>query len=179
MLIVLWTFSPIGGQAVLRAIQITPHISPQTHIISYIPPADIGIPLNYGLWESASDRSEELGRIIPMFGAALSAPNALGQASNGSSKNFAAVIEQLGGVDIASTNARTDLWGNVRVPEITSLPGYDSLRPHEWITVPSDQLVTYESLIGIPIRGIPPTSAGNFTLEVSATYLGLQVKGNC
>ncbi|KAM0380492.1 hypothetical protein ACHAPK_001096 [Fusarium culmorum] len=174
VLFVLWTFSPLGGQAVLRTIRTTSHISSQEHKISYIPAADIGPPLNYGLWESSSNRGDQLGRILPMFGAALSAPNALAQASNGSSKRFDAVIKQLGGVDVASKDANVDLWGNVRVPEITQLSGYNNLDPYNWIKVPSGQLATYESLIGIPIRGIPSNSAGNFTLQISASYIALE-----
>ncbi|KPA41667.1 hypothetical protein FLAG1_05421 [Fusarium langsethiae] len=174
VLFLLWTFSPLGGQAVLRTIQTTLYTSSQNHEASYVPAADIGLPLNYGIWESASSKANHLGRILPMFGAALSAPNALAQASNGSSTNFDAVIQDLGGVDVASNNARVDLWGNVRVPEITQLPDYDSSNPYKWIKVPSDQLVTYESLIGIPIRGIPSNSAGNFTLQASASYMALE-----
>ncbi|RGP65811.1 hypothetical protein FSPOR_7072 [Fusarium sporotrichioides] len=109
-----------------------------------------------------------------MFGAALSAPNALAQASNGSSKSFDIVIQQLGGVYVAIEDGKIDLWGNVRVPEITQLPDYDSSNPYNEINVPSDQLLTYESLIGIPIRGIPSKSAGNFTLQVSASYIALE-----
>ncbi|EKJ74661.1 hypothetical protein FPSE_05129 [Fusarium pseudograminearum CS3096] len=174
VLFVLWTFSPLGGQAVLRTIRTKSHISSQEHKISYIPAADAGPPLNFALWESSSTRGDQLGRILPMFGAALSAPNALAQASNGSSKRFDAVIKQLGGVDVASKDAKVDLWGNVRVPEITQLPGYNNLDLYNWIKVPSDQLATYESLIGIPIRGIPSNSAGNFTLQISASYIALE-----
>ncbi|KAG8354689.1 hypothetical protein FVEN_g7429 [Fusarium venenatum] len=74
---VLWTFSRLCGQAVLRTICTSFHTRSQGHKISYIPTTDIGLPLNYGLWESASARGDQLGRIQPMFGAALSALNAL------------------------------------------------------------------------------------------------------
>ncbi|KAJ4152463.1 hypothetical protein NW754_004259 [Fusarium falciforme] len=109
-----------------------------------------------------------------MFRTALSAPSALGQAANGSSPNFDAVIERLGGAVVASAGARLDLWGNVRVPEVTSLPGYRSSDPHSWIDVPTVQLVNYESLVGIPLRGMPTDSPGNLTLELSAAYLALE-----
>lgn len=113
-----------------------------------------------------------------MFGAALSAPNALAQASNGSSERFNAVIQQLGGVEVASKDAKVDLWGNVRVPEITQLPGYNNSDPYSWVKVPPGQLATYESLIGIPIRGIPSNFAGNFTLQISASYMSLEVNAS-
>ncbi|KAH7270944.1 hypothetical protein B0J15DRAFT_575843 [Fusarium solani] len=173
-LIILWSISPLGGQAVLRTIYTASHAESQKYDLMYSPAATVGPPLNYGLWESASTRSTTLGKIVPMFGAALSAPSALGQAANGSSPNFDAVIERLGGAVVASAGARADLWGNVRVPEITSLPGYRSNDPHNWIDVPTDQLVDYESLVGIPLRGMPTEPPGNLTLDLSAAYLALE-----
>ncbi|RMJ07885.1 hypothetical protein CDV36_012502 [Fusarium kuroshium] len=173
-LLILWSISPLGGQAVLRTIYTAPHAEGQDYDLMYSPAATVGLPFNYGLWESASYRATTLGTIVPMFGAALSAPSALGQAANGSSPNFDAVIERLGGAVVASAGARADLWGNVRVPEITSLPGYRSNDPHRWIDVPTDQLVNYESLVGIPLRGMPAESPGNLTLELSAAYLALE-----
>ncbi|EEU47163.1 uncharacterized protein NECHADRAFT_77349 [Fusarium vanettenii 77-13-4] len=173
-LFILWSISPLGGQAVLRTIYTAAHAEGKAYQLMYSPAATVGAPLNYGLWESASYRGTTLGTIVPMFGAALSAPSALGQAANGSSPNFDAVIERLGGAVVASAGARADLWGNVRVPEITSLPGYRSSDPHNWIHVPTDQLVNYESLVGIPLRGMPTDSPGNLTLQLSAAYLALE-----
>ncbi|KAF4991419.1 hypothetical protein FGRMN_7822, partial [Fusarium graminum] len=173
LLAIIWTFSPLGGQAVLRAIQVTSNIQVQNHNITYNPAANVGLPFNSFIWESTYFKSYQ-GKVIPMFGAALSAPNALLQASNGSSSDFDKVVEQLGRVAVVSAEARTDLWGNVRVPEITSLPGYTRENPHGWVEVPSDRVVTYESLIGIPIKGAPPKTAGNMSLQLSATYLALE-----
>ncbi|KAM0421035.1 hypothetical protein ACHAPT_011106 [Fusarium lateritium] len=176
LLAILWSISPLGGQAVLRTIYTTSHANARDYELMYSPAATIGPPLNYGLWESASYRNTQLGEIAPMFGAALSSPNALGQAANGSSPNFDAMIERIGGSAVASAAARVDLWGNVRVPEIASLPGYRSNDPHRWLDVPSDQLVTYDSLVGIPIRGMPSQTPGKVTLDLSAAYLALEVR---
>ncbi|KAH7121729.1 hypothetical protein B0J13DRAFT_512378 [Dactylonectria estremocensis] len=174
LLAVLWTISPIGGQAVLRTISIAAHVEAQDYGLNYSPAANVGLPFNHYLWGSASTRGHQLGQIYPMFGAALSAPNALAQASNGSSPYFDTAVRQLGGAAVASVAARVDLWGNVRVPEITSLLGYRSQDPHRWIEVPSDQLVTYESLVGVPVRGMPSEAAGNLSFQLSAAYLTLE-----
>lgn len=110
-----------------------------------------------------------------MFGAAISASNAIAQASNGSSPTFDAAIRGLGGVDTAIVAARMDLWQNVRVPEITGLPGYDSEDPYRWLQVPTDRLVTYESLVGVPVRGIPQETPSNISFQLSTTYATLEV----
>jgi hypothetical protein len=175
LLIILWVLSPIGGQAVLRAVQITSNNEAQDYDLMYSPTADIGIPYDNVRWSSMSGLASLTSTIVAMFGAALCAPNALGQAANGTSELFDESMRQIGGIGTASLLARTDLWGNVRVPQITSLPGYSSSKPHKWVDVPIDQLVTYESLIGIPLRGFPFGSPGNFTLRLSASYVTLEV----
>lgn len=110
-----------------------------------------------------------------MFGAAISASNAIAQASNGSSPTFDAAIRGLGGVDTAIAAARMDLWQNVRVPEITDLPDYNPQDPYRWLLVPADRLVTYESLVGVPVRGIPQETPGNISFQLSTTYATLGV----
>lgn len=174
-LLALWTMSPIGGQAVLRTIGTKSHTEAQDYDLIYSPSANIGPPLDYGTWESGSALATYFGHIQSLFSAALSAPNSLGQVSNGSSPYFDTAVSQLGGAARASIMAREDLWGNVRVPEIASLPGYSTEDPHRWVDVPADQLVNYESLVGIPIRGAPSESPGKLTLPLSAAYVTLEV----
>ncbi|KAH6973016.1 hypothetical protein BKA56DRAFT_691636 [Ilyonectria sp. MPI-CAGE-AT-0026] len=174
LLSTLWTFSPAGGQAVLRAIRVTSVTEVRNYDLTYSPRADVGIPFNDALWLSGSFRTSQFSHIYPIFGAALSAPGSLGQAANGTSALFDDAVQQLGGPEAASLVATRDLWENMRVPQITSLPGYHLAKPYEWLDVPRDQLVTYESLIGIPIRGLPLGSPGNLTVQVSATYVALE-----
>ncbi|KAF5013070.1 hypothetical protein FDECE_897 [Fusarium decemcellulare] len=174
LLFILWALSPLGGQAVLRAVRVTSDAEARDYDLMYSPTADMGIPYDNILWSSNSGLVSLTSTIVPMFGAALCAPNALGQAANGSSELFDESMRQIGGTGTASLLARTDLWGNVRVPQLTSLPGYSSSKPHKWVDVPTDQLVTYESLIGIPLRGLPFGSPGNLTLRLSASYVTLE-----
>ncbi|KAF5537587.1 hypothetical protein FMEXI_9794 [Fusarium mexicanum] len=183
LLIILWSLSPLGGQAVLRAIHVTFNTKAQPCDLMYSPATNSGIPFDKDRWSistnSPHDWSPELNTagsdmstIKVLFGAALSAPNSLGQAANGSSDSFGAVMQQIGN-GTASLLARTDPWGNFRVPQITSLPGYSSFKPYKWLDVPTDQLVTYESLIGIPLWGIP-IFPGNLTFEIPASYATLK-----
>ncbi|KAJ3547472.1 hypothetical protein NM208_g1493 [Fusarium decemcellulare] len=174
LLLILWSLSPLGGQAVLRAVRVTSNAKAQDYDLMYSPTVDMGIPYRNSLWSSVSGLVSLTSTMVPMFGAALCAPNALGQAANGTSELFDESMRQIGGTGTASLLARTDLWGNVRVPQVTSLPRYSSSKPHEWVDVPTDQLVTYESLIGIPLRGLPFGSPGNLTLRLSANYITLE-----
>ncbi|RSL73045.1 hypothetical protein CEP53_000816 [Fusarium sp. AF-6] len=129
----IWVISPAGGQAAYRTVRLTSLIETTTHDLMYSPAADIGLPFNRILWASSSNLGTQLGRIYAMFGAAISASNAIAQASNGSSLTFDTAIRGLGGVDTAIAAVRMDLWQNVRVPEITLLPEYDSQDPYCWL----------------------------------------------
>jgi hypothetical protein len=171
----IWVISPAGGQAAYRTVRLMSLIETTTHDLMYSPAADIGLPFNRILWASSSNLATQLGRVYALFGAAISASNAIAQASNGSSPTFDTAIRGLGGVDTAIVAARMDLWQNVRVPEITVLLGYDSQDPYRWLQVPTDRLVTYESLVGVPVRGIPQGTPGNISFQLSTAYATLEV----
>jgi hypothetical protein len=70
--------------------------------------------------------------------------------------------------------ALRDNWGNVRVPQLGMLdaPGGGGNTTAAWLPVPHITLPeAYSSLIGIPIVGLPPNLAANFTIETS--YMAL------
>jgi len=110
-----------------------------------------------------------------ILGAVLSAPNAAAILANGTSPTFDESIERLGGVAKVLEASKMDIWGNVRMPYLEKLPHYNRETPHDWVDVPTDEIPVYESLIGIPIRGIPPGIVGNLTFAVSAAYTTLKV----
>ncbi|KAI8712364.1 hypothetical protein NCS52_01334400 [Fusarium sp. LHS14.1] len=170
----IWVISPAGGQVAYRTVRQTSLIETKIHDLMYSPAADIELPFNRILWASSSNLGTQLGRIYAMFGAAISASNAIAQGSNGSSPNFDAAIRGLGGADTAIAAARMGLWQNVRVLEITDLPGYNQQDPYRWLHVPTDRLVTYESLVGVPVRGILQETPGNTSFQLSTTYATLE-----
>ncbi|KAI8653851.1 hypothetical protein NCS56_01340300 [Fusarium sp. Ph1] len=106
----IWVISPAGGQAAYRTVHLTSLIETTTHDLMYSPAADIGLPFNRILWASSSNLGIQLGRVYAMFGAAISASNAIAQPSNGSSPTFDAAIRGLAGVDTAIVAARMNLW---------------------------------------------------------------------
>lgn len=84
-------------------------------------------------------------------------------------------MEQVGGSEAALAMARQDIWGNVRVPFLHMLGGYDSDDPFAWVDVPADSLAPYESLVGVPIRGIPGMRTGNATMILQSSYMTMSV----
>jgi hypothetical protein len=62
-----------------------------------------------------------------------------------------------------------DLWRNVRIPFIHSLPAYKS-EQLEWISIQSNTIPDYSSLIGVPIRGFPARRSGNASSVVETSY---------
>lgn len=61
--------------------------------------------------------------------AAFSAPDVELMHSNGSSSDFQQAVNRAGGETLAIASARSDRWGNVRVPLLHLLPGYQQSRP--------------------------------------------------
>ena len=76
-----------------------------------------------------------------VVGAAISAPNATALLVNRSSPDFQQVIERLGGATKIIAVAKTDVWGNIRIPYLEMVPGYRNETPHAWVDVPSDETI--------------------------------------
>ncbi|KAL4725720.1 hypothetical protein ACLX1H_007872 [Fusarium chlamydosporum] len=93
--------------------------------------------------------------------------------ANGSSPNFRESLEQVGGPDEARRLCKQDVWGNVRLPYLHMLSGYNSSDHYSWVYVPNNTIPPYESLVGIPIRGVPSIRAGNATMMVQSSYISL------
>ncbi|TVY88600.1 hypothetical protein LAWI1_G007996 [Lachnellula willkommii] len=71
---------------------------------------------------------------------------------------------------VAVKTSAMDLWGNVKIPLLSSLSGLPQ-DENGWRKIPqnNDSLI-YSSLFGIPISSLP---AGNTTFNVESTYLEL------
>ncbi|KAF2754488.1 hypothetical protein EJ05DRAFT_143158 [Pseudovirgaria hyperparasitica] len=176
-LIAIWLLSPAGGQAVLRALTLHTPVLTASYPLTYHPSSAIGIPLDTLTWGSASSGFYgAAGGVVRMaFGAVISAPNAAALLVNGTTTagSFDEAVERLGGVEKVLAAARTDIWGNVRMPLLEMLPGYDAGKPGEWVDVPTDQVPVYESLVGVPVRGVPMGEVGNLTFGIAAAYTRL------
>lgn len=65
----------------------------------------------------------------------------------------------------------TDLFGNVKIPVFDTLNTEDSTSTDGWISIDSSSDISYTSLLGIPVAGIPPT--GNSTFDVTSRYFAI------
>ncbi|KAJ5902599.1 hypothetical protein N7495_003127 [Penicillium taxi] len=67
-------------------------------------------------------------------------------------------------------NSSMDPWNNLKIPKFDGLQGVNSTG---WASVPTNQNISYPSLMGIPISGLNKT--GNITAIVESTYFTLQL----
>jgi hypothetical protein len=68
-------------------------------------------------------------------------------------------------------NSSQDLFGNVRIPSLDSLTPPFSVENEAWTTVNYSQEITYSSLLGIPVVGIPVI--GNLSFNIVSRYLAI------
>lgn len=175
-----WCLSPLGGQSAVRSLSLHTNSSTvETPAMSYL--GENITELNYfytnpnaadnvGIFYMRSIASTLISGFRNNIRSAFSNPDIIVSNANGSSDNFADAVEAVGGSGPAITIGQQDQWRNVRVPFIELLPGYDEEDPHGWVDVPIDQVVSYASHIGHPIRGGSFARAGNSSMVVPAHY---------
>lgn len=73
----------------------------------------------------------------------------------------------------AGQAASVDTWGNVKIPTIENLEQTSSADDHGWLTVSSEN-ISYSSLVGLPIAGVPKTGNSSFNVEFSYMVLSCQ-----
>jgi hypothetical protein len=87
------------------------------------------------------------------------------------------IIITLGGESSAGIQAATDPWGNVRMPSLHALSGFDANEPHRWVNVPwQDSVHNYSSLVGEHVAGLGRNFTGNTKLNTTASYLTFSVR---
>jgi len=124
-LIVLWSLSPIGSQAILYILE-SP-FEPDLSIvdISYINTRQQSYAAPAGIF-----RGEWFSGFTMLFGSSLLAPTAV----------------QTGSMD---------LWGNVKIPFYSSiLNSSTAVGEDGWRTIPDSYTPVYSALLGIPLSGI-------------------------
>ncbi|PHH92973.1 hypothetical protein CDD83_2806 [Cordyceps sp. RAO-2017] len=178
-IVLAWGLSPLGGQAAVRSLSLRQRsISLKTPAIYYLGSNVSDMNVLYSgtsddiAFNGASSRASLISDMRSAISASFFSPDILASHSNGSSKNFAAAVLTLGGPKNAASLGYRDQWRNVRIPFLELLPSYNTHEPNDWVAVPSDMVVPYASLIGLPIRGgsLSPDRAGNSTLVVQSHY---------
>ncbi|KAK1506649.1 hypothetical protein CTAM01_02981, partial [Colletotrichum tamarilloi] len=143
LLVVIWSLSPLGGQAALRVL--TPRVEEISFLttLPYLNNTVVGFPSRYMAAGMA-------GQQIPI--------NAL-------------VLGSLGATDEVK-NSSTDTWGNIKIPMIEHFSHYPQVKSNEWVLLDQNQNeVVYSAIIGIPVANISRRHRSDFILETS--YLKL------
>ncbi|KAJ4992951.1 hypothetical protein SVAN01_01655 [Stagonosporopsis vannaccii] len=146
VILLVWLLSPVGGQSSLRLLA----YEPQT-VYSVIP-AYYYPPQAY-TWASLLLNSTDAKRFhhvsVPYMAALQSSSQ--------------------------TVNSSRDMWGNLKIPDIRSLDGYDSNKSvGTWHRISNDSQITYASLLGSPIFGMP--SSGNATFNLTSHYWSIDCK---
>lgn len=81
------------------------------------------------------------------------------------------VVTMMGGETTVATQAAMDTWGNVRIPALEYLNGYDPEHPTRWVKTPWDQkILNYSSLLGDRVHGVDRSVVGNTTFRIESSY---------
>ncbi|RMJ16977.1 hypothetical protein CDV36_003354 [Fusarium kuroshium] len=144
VIVFVWVWSPLGGQALLRMLnsRLDTVISPWT-VVHF----DTDARPKFEDWYEVSAVGTRHRRGIvatphSMYNAALLSPDSI-------------------------RNGSRDIWGNVKIPYLSSYGDFDD---PGWQRVPSSPIFEYSALVGIPIKNI---SVGNSSFPIESTYVHL------
>ncbi|KDN71479.1 hypothetical protein CSUB01_07832 [Colletotrichum sublineola] len=159
LLLIVWTFNPLGSQSSLRSLYLQDRSTFQTGLLSYI-----GESLSLGPSEAPTPENVYIG--------ALSNAAIGTQYCNGTCDGFEDLIGRLGGRTAAAAQISTDPWGSPKIPRLRYVPGFDSSQPQNWLSVPwKERVLEYSSFIGKRIHGLDPGFIGNVTFTIVTSYI--------
>ncbi|KXH37111.1 hypothetical protein CSIM01_00173 [Colletotrichum simmondsii] len=142
-LILIWIFSPLGGQSVLRMLE--------TRLRNVVTPSsvvyfDTDARSQFASWSDASPTSyayniNRMSIVNAMYNALILSPDAVKSDS-------------------------MDVWGNVKIPALSS---YGNFETTEWQDVPANKgELEFSSLVGVPITHV---AEGNTTISLESSYM--------
>ena len=174
VLILLWALSPLGSQAVLRSLYLKDQPFTSNQSLSYYN-YSIGFDTGNTVLVGVPSYLSSAAIVNTLYGSSLFSRDA--------GLQYTDVKSQFADQNLIR-GTTVDAWGNVRIPRLQSLAGYDPNHPEKWIEVPyQSNVVNYTSLLGVPVTGISegfntrPSSlqSGNFTFSIGANYHNFQV----
>jgi hypothetical protein len=175
LLLALWSLSPVGGQASLRALTLETGVVINTTEVSY-QTSNTTLVMGQTATSAVDTLTVDGNLIIAMYGSAQMQSDPGLQYSNGSSGGFDTLFQQLGGADTVLKSSTQDTWGNIRIPVLQLLPSFDPNDTNKWVLVQhQEQLISYESLIGIPFC-ISSLNGGNASFSINSTYFRFDVR---
>lgn len=172
-LVILWAFNPLGSQASFRGAYLTDSLGSGTGRISYY---NYNLSTQMALTEFQYTSTRAKPTIRALYSSVLYDVIASTQYVDQSNSTFQDTVMMLGGHQSASIQAATDPWGNLRIPYLELLEGYDSSDSARWIDVPwNNTIQNYVSLVGDRIEGVERNFTGNTTFEINSSYLTFNV----
>ncbi|KAI1408323.1 hypothetical protein F5Y13DRAFT_204858 [Hypoxylon sp. FL1857] len=136
-LLVLWSLSPLGGQASLRVTNYQDFPIIERLNLSYVDFSNASFPYGMGY----GDIAPHFDNINSAFLSSLSTP-------------------------LSVRESPMDPWGNIKIPVLESFPGYTDQIEWVPISGYSET-TPYSSLIGVPVANIPRTGVTEFSLETA------------
>jgi hypothetical protein len=172
-LILLWAFNPLGSQSSFRGIYLQDRDGSGTGLMSYYN-YNASTQREMSMFRSQSTRARP--KIRALYSAAVYDAVSSVQYVDTTNSTYENTIMMLGGDNYAATQAGTDAWGNIRVPNLQALSGYNSDDPHRWVDVPwTERIQNYSSLAGERVEGLKQNFTGNTTFTITSSYQGFDV----
>jgi hypothetical protein len=173
-LILLWAFNPLGSQSSFRGIYLQDMDGSGTGFMSYYN-YNASTQREMSMFRSQSTRARP--KIRALYSAAVYDAVSSVQYVDTTNVTYENTMMMLGGDEYAATQAGTDAWGNIRIPNLQALSGYNSDNPHRWVDVPwTERIQNYSSLAGERVGGLKQNFTGNTTFTITSSYQGFDVR---
>ncbi|KAL1302107.1 hypothetical protein AAFC00_002542 [Neodothiora populina] len=152
-LVILWTLSPLGGQASLRLLHTAQISTNSTSPIKYMPTIAMNIDQTNAGMLTTGDPGSALSVVNSLYSASLLAPPSV-------------------------KSSTQDTWGNVRIPRLNTVRNITK-SANGWIPVldvtsPND----FTTLAGLPISGLSTKASTLKTSAVEYSYMNLACAPN-
>ncbi|KAH0537230.1 hypothetical protein FGG08_005972 [Glutinoglossum americanum] len=141
-IVLLWSLSPVGGQASLRLMTTANRSSTASIPLRYLDSSDAATMVTS--FESGDSAVRAKQMIDALYVASILAPDSV-------------------------QSSRMDIWGNLKIPSLESLNS-SSLDGNGWVSIPKGR-VLYSSLIGLPVVGLLSEGKSSFAIESSYMFL--------
>ncbi|KAI9372250.1 hypothetical protein BJX61DRAFT_455850 [Aspergillus egyptiacus] len=139
LILVLWAMSPLGGQAALRMVSQVEASVPGNLSVAYL---DMNVSAGHIPFLSASTTEDIMTPLSAIYTTLL-----------------------LSSED--SKASPRDVWGWPKIPYLSSVSSSSLDADNSWRSVPQDGMVSYTSLVGHVLQGVPPNGYAEFPIESS------------
>lgn len=155
VLVIAWTFSPLGSQAFIRSYRVADRIGFNKF--------NVTVP-DFGKISEVS----ELRRTSDTYRNNLVVTTYLDQLRTVGARNQYTENAESSSYDGVSVGFHADSYGNPRIPRPSDLERSESSDSEGWFQVPENRSVNFMSLIGVPVGAYD--GIGNFSFTVSTNY---------